>query len=148
MLRINLKYGAATAVAGIVSSTALAWTVQHFTITPGTVLLFDDRFYMMAPKVWLYWRIDIILLIISIAAAGLRLKMINSRPVSTFIRVQVLPVAAVMVLSALVHFILAGEAGFVWGVWVSFAVALLAGQFTALLNNLNNIDYRRAPSAE
>ncbi|ROC77442.1 MULTISPECIES: hypothetical protein [Enterobacterales] len=148
MMRLNLKYGAATAVASIVSSALLAWSVKHFTFSPGMVLPFDDRFYMMAPTAWLYWRIDIILLMISVIAAGTRLKKINSRPVSTFARVQVLPVAAVMVLSALLHFVTAGEAGFVWGFWVSFTVALLTGQVTALINNLDNIDCRKASTAQ
>lgn len=103
---------------------------------------------MRASKVWLFWRVDVILLILSTIAAGLRLKMISSRPVSTFMRVQVLPVAAVMVLSALVHFVLASEAGFVWGVWVSFTIALLAGQVVAFLNNLDNMDFRKASAAQ
>lgn len=86
---------------------------------------------MRASLIWQLWRVDILMLI-TCAAAG-------------FFRWQVLPVAALMVSSVLIHFILSGETGFTGGVWVSLAVALLVGQFMALTDNLCGMDLRPAP---
>lgn len=101
---------------------------------------------MRASLVWQLWRTDILMLIISAAAGFFRMK--KKRPVAAFFRWQVLPVAALMVSSALIHFILSGQAGFTGGVWASLAAALFCGQFMALIDNLCSVDFRPAPVAQ
>lgn len=143
MLRLNLKYGSATAMTGIISSALLAWCIPHLSFVYGSVLPFDDRFYMRASLSWQMWRADILMLIASAAAGFFRKR--KKRTAVTFFRYQILPIAAIMALSALIHFILIGETGFTGGVWVSLAAALLVGQFMTLIDNLCGMDLRPAP---
>lgn len=146
-MRLNLTFGAATLAAGAVSSAMLAWCIPHLSfVYYGSLGPFDDRFYMRASLIWQLWRADILMLIISAAAGFFRMK--KKQPGAAFFRWQVLPVAALMVSSALIHFILSGQAGFTGGVWVSLAAALFCGQFMALIDNLCSVDFRPAPVAQ
>lgn len=146
-MRHNFKYSAATFAAGTVTAALLAWCIPHLSIAPGTVT-FNDGAYMdmNASTAWLLWRANLTFLIFNAVVAGIRMK--KKRPVATFCRWQVLPVLFVLILSGFVHFVLAGNAGFVGGLWRSLAVALIAGQFMALWDNLGNMDFRPAPAAE
>lgn len=141
-MRTNVKYGAATAVTGIITSALLAWCIPQLPESPGRLFASLD-----ASEAWMFWQLDIALVVSSTVAAFFRVSKPDA--VFNFMNWQVKPAIFLMLLSCFIHFVfISHEFGYVGSMAQSLVVALLFTQMTGLMDNLNYMNLRASPAAQ